>query len=120
SSRLARVVDRSRQLQQAHGATSGPDHDRVVLEIRLLAKRISLIGRALRLLVLSGLGIGLTVGVLFVEEMVGVDLQQVAAGTFLVAVALLMWALLMFLRETQTAAESLRIPETFLELDRKL
>lgn len=120
TSRLARVVDRSRELRRQHAATEGAEHDMVVLEIRVVARRIHLVGRALRLLVLSGLSIGLTVGLLFVEEMAGASLQQVAAGTFIVAIALLMWALLLFLRETQIAAESLRIPETFLELDRKL
>ncbi|MCR2835242.1 DUF2721 domain-containing protein [Parerythrobacter lacustris] len=120
TSRLARVVDRSRELRRQHAATEGAEHDMVVLEIRIVARRIHLVGRALRLLVLSGLSIGLTVGLLFVEEMAGASLQPVAAGTFIVAIGMLMWALLLFLRETQIAAESLRIPETFLELDRKL
>nr|WP_137676629.1 DUF2721 domain-containing protein [Parerythrobacter lutipelagi] len=120
TSRLARVVDRSRELRRLHGETEDGEHDMVVVEIRIVARRISLIGRAMRLLVMSGLSIGLTVGLLFVEEMAGARLQQIAAGAFLVSVGLLMWALLLFLRETQVAAESLRIPETFLELDRKL
>jgi hypothetical protein len=120
TSRLARVVDRSRELRRQHAATEGAEHDMVVLEIRIVARRIHLVGRALRLLVLSGLSIGLTVGLLFGQEIVAVDLQPFAAGAFIVSIGLLMWALLLFLRETQVAAESLRIPETFLELDRTL
>lgn len=120
STRLGRVVDRSRQLQDRHTATSGPDHDMVVLEIRMIDKRISLITRAIRLLVLSGLTIGTTVAVLFVEEFVAVNLQLVAAGVFLVSVGLLMWALVLFLRETQIAAKQLRIPRDYLELEREL
>lgn len=120
SSRLGRVVDRSRELQNRHMATEGPDHDMVVLEIRAIARRISLITRAIRLLVISGLTIGATVAVLFLEELVSLPLQTVAAGFFLVAVALLMWGLVLILRESQVAARQLRIPSDYLELEREL
>ncbi|HOB15190.1 MAG TPA: DUF2721 domain-containing protein [Novosphingobium sp.] len=115
SSRLGRVVDRSRHLQDRHMATEGPDHDEVVAEIRLLDGRIGLITKAIRLMVISGLAIGTTVAVLFLEELAGLDLQRVAAATFLAAVSLLMWALVLFLRETQIAADQLRIPRMYLE-----
>jgi hypothetical protein len=118
SSRLGRVVDRSRDLQGQHLATEGEEHDAVVLEIRLLDRRIGLIVRAFRLLVLSGLAIGTTVAILFLEELAQLELQVVAAGFFLAAIALLMWALTLFLRETQVAAQQLRIPRTYLELER--
>ena len=36
------------------------------------------------------------------------------------AVSLLMWGLWLFLRETQVAAQSLRIPEEYLESHRDL
>ena len=120
STRLGRVVDRSRVLQNRHGETSGPAHDMVVREIRLVDNRIHLIGRALLLLVLAGLVIGLTVVLLFLEEFLHVNLQAVAAGAFILAIALLMSALVLFLRETRLATDSLRIPAELLELDRKL
>lgn len=116
SSRLGRVVDRSRHLQERHVATKGPDHDIVVAEIRMIDRRISLITRAIRLMVISGLFIGTTVAVLFLEELVALNLQRLAAATFLAAVALLMWALVLFLRETQISAQQLRIPKPYLEL----
>jgi hypothetical protein len=47
-------------------------------------------------------------------------MERVAAGIFLVAVSLLMWGLWLFLRETQVAADLLRIPETYLETHRDL
>lgn len=120
STRLGRVVDRSRELQERHVATEGPDHDQVVTEIRLLDRRITLITRAIRLMVVSGLAIGTTVAVLFVEEIAGLNLQLVAAGFFLIAVALLMGALTLFLSEIQVAAAQLRIPRGYLELEREL
>ena len=120
SSRLGRVVDRSRRLQEVHEATVGVEHDAVVREIRLVDRRILLINRAILLLVSSAVCIGLTVVLLFIEELFGTDLQPFAAGVFIVAIGLLMWALLLFLRETQLATDALRIPRNYLELDRKL
>lgn len=120
STRLGRIVDRSRHLQDRHMATEGPDHDMVVLEIRAIDRRISLITRAIRLLVVGGLAIGMTVATLFLEELVTLNLQLIAAGFFLVAVALLMWALVLFLSEIQIAAAQLRIPLDYLELEREL
>jgi hypothetical protein len=120
STRLGRIVDRSRLLLDRHAETQGSDHDAVVLEIRLLDRRIELVGRAILLLVVSGLIVGLVVALLFVEEFLGVDLQRLAGAAFILAISLLMWALLLFLQETRKAAATLRIPGQFLELHRDI
>jgi hypothetical protein len=120
SSRLARIVDRSRVLQQMHPETSGPEHDAVVREIRLVARRIHLIGRAFLLLVIAGLCVGVTVVLLFVEDLAGIDLKALVSIIFVASLALLIGALLLFLRETREATAALRIPETYLELERSL
>ena len=118
STRLGRIVDRARNLQEKHGKTHGAEHDMIVAEIRAIDKRILLITNAIRLMVIAGLSIGTTVAVLFLEELVSVSLEKVAAGFFLLAIGLLMWALTLFLRETQVAAATLRIPRDYLELHR--
>jgi len=120
SHRLGRIVDRSRFLQDQHADTAGVEHDRVVREIRLVDRRIHLIGRAMLSLVLAGISVGLVVVLLFAEEFADMRLQPVIASAFLVAIGLIMWALLLFLRETREASAALRIPETYLELERKL
>ena len=120
SSRLGRVVDRSRALQLRHSETEGAEHDAVVREIRTADQRLALLNRAILLLVGAGVCIGLTVALLFLEEFAHVGLQPFAAGVFIFAIALMMSALLLFLKETREATEALRIPETFLEKDRKL
>lgn len=120
SSRLSRVVDRSRTLQEKHGETSGVEHDMVVREIRLLDRRIGLIGRAILLLVLSGLSVGLTVVILFLGDFLGWDMPQLSAAIFIVAIGLMMGALLLFLLETRAASAALRIPKDFLELGRSI
>ncbi len=120
STRLGRIVDRSRFLTDRHAETQGADHDHVVREMRSLDQRIQLVGRAILSLVLGGLVTGLVVAMLFVEEFLGIDIQRLAAGAFILAISLLMWALLLFLRETRMASAILRIPEHFMEWERKL
>lgn len=120
STRLGRVVDRSRLLQERYAATSGSEHDEVVRELRIVARRIHLIGRAILLMVLAALAIGVVVVLLFVEEFAAIDLRPLVATVFTAALALLMAALLLFLRETREATEALRIPASYLELERKL
>ena len=61
STRLGRIVDRARRLQDLHGQTVGVEHDSVVAEIRGLDRRIVLVTRAIRMLVTAGLAIGMTV-----------------------------------------------------------
>ena len=120
STRLGRIVDRSRVLQERYGVTVGPEHDVVVAEIRIVDRRIVLATRAIAILVTAGFVIGLTVALLFVEEFASIDIQALAAGTFLVSIGMLMAALLLFLKETQIAAAALRIPRELLELERRL
>lgn len=89
-------------------------------EIRLVDRRIALISKAIMLLVISGLTIGLVVALLFLEELFNVALQQVAAAAFMLAISLLMWALTLFMRETREATAALRIPEEYLEAHREI
>jgi len=120
STRLGRIVDRSRRLQELHRETSGADHDMVVREIRMIDTRIDLIGRAILMLVLSGIAIGLTVALLFLEAVFGADMQGIASVTFILAIGFLTFGLILFLRETRQASRALRIPEALLEMDRKI
>ncbi len=120
SQRLGRIVDRSRHLQQRHSETAGDEHDIVVREMRFIDRRIAMIGRAMLLLVISGITVGVVVAMLFLGEFMGLDLEGPAAGAFLLAIALLMGALLQFFKETREAAAALRIPEEFLERHREL
>jgi hypothetical protein len=120
STRLARIVDRSRILQQRHPETTGPEHDALVREIRFVDRRIHLIGRAILWLVIASLCVGITVVLLFIEDMTGIDLKPLVSTIFVVSLALLIGALLLFLRETREATAALRIPEPYLELERSL
>ncbi|MFN3468682.1 MAG: DUF2721 domain-containing protein [Novosphingobium sp.] len=120
TTRLGRIVDRSRTLQGQHGQTTGREHDMVVIELRYVDRRIHLIGRALLLLVISGLAIGVTVASLFVGELTDLETGNLTGLTFSLAIAMLMVALVYLLLETRIAASSLRLPQELLELERKI
>ncbi len=118
TTRLGRIVDRSRVLQDRYGQTSGAEHDAVVIEMRFVDRRIHLIGHALLILVSSGIGIGVTVGTLFLGEMLGREFRIATELTFFAAISLLMVALVYLLLETRLVAQTLRLPRDLLELHR--
>jgi hypothetical protein len=119
TTRLGRIVDRSRALQILHAKTTGPDHDAVVIEMRFVDRRIQLIGHALLILVMSGIGIGVTVGTLFLGEMLGREFRIATELTFFTAISLLMLALVYLLLETRLVSRTLRLPPELLEFDRQ-
>jgi len=45
--RLARIVDRARNLEEIHPRSTGPEHDRHVWELRIIDRRISVINNAI-------------------------------------------------------------------------
>lgn len=119
SGRLGRIVDRSRALQEIYAATHGAAHVAAVREMRVVDQRIMLINRAMLLLVLSAIAIGVTAALLFIADFsTAIDLQPIAAGVFILAIALLLWALLLFVHETRLATAALRIPASYLEIER--
>lgn len=119
STRLSRIVDRSRYLIERHGETEGTDHDAVVREMRMLDQRIAIIGRAIFTMLLSGLTIGVVIAMLFLDGFTALNLQRATAVAFTVAIALMMYALLLFVRETRIASASLRIPHGLMEWHRQ-
>lgn len=118
TTRLGRIVDRSRVLQKLHAQTDGATHDAVVVEMRNVDRRIQLISHALLILVLSGMGIGVTVGILFMGEMIGHEFRIATQIAFFFAISLLMVALVYLLLETRLVARTLRLPRELLELER--
>src|SRR4249920_1281139 len=77
--RLARIVDRARQLEQLHPRSTGPEHERHVFELRLIDRRISVINMAIFLCVLAAVAICLVVALLFVAELTHLRIASVIA-----------------------------------------
>lgn len=113
--RLARIVDRSRKLQEQHTTSAGTELDAVVLELQHLNSRIRLVNRSILLLVVSAILVGTTVALLFVEGQSGLHTDGIIAGCYILTVGTFLSALIMFLIETRIATQDLKIPARFLK-----
>jgi uncharacterized membrane protein len=114
--RLARVIDRSRDLQALYAETEGAEHDRIVNELRDLEKRIRTVNAAIALSVLSAIMVCVLIGILFLMELVQMDMTNYAVAAFIVALGLMAASLIMFLLEVRFAIRNVRISEEYLEL----
>jgi hypothetical protein len=113
--RLARIIDRSRDLQELFKSTTGTDHDLVVLELGDLQLRIKIVNSAIFLSVISAIIACGLIGLLFIMEMTGANLSLAIAGAFVVAISLLSLALVQFLREVRIGIRDFMIREEYLE-----
>lgn len=115
--RLARVVDRSRHLEDLHGGVAREDRIMLVEELRTLERRMVLAGHSIYLGTASGVAVCLLVITMFVGELSDFSLGDAIAVLFVVAIALLAGAMVQFLRETRIALASLHVREDMLEIE---
>jgi len=109
--RLARAVDRRRQLEELLPAFEGETRVEMLDELHSLGTRIRLVIWSIALAVTSALLVCLLIGFAFVGAFVTLDLSRTVAALFIAAVAALTICLLLFLREVFVAALSVRHPK---------
>jgi len=117
--RLARIVDRARNIEQLHPRSTGPEHDRHVWELRIIDKRIAVINNAIFLCTASALAICCVVAVMFVSRISNFHAGWAVAAIFVVSMLLLMAGLIYFLVEVRMSLRAIHVREELLELDRK-
>ncbi|MET0307800.1 MAG: DUF2721 domain-containing protein [Sphingomonas sp.] len=117
--RLARIVDRARQIEQLHPRSTGPEHDRHVWELRIIDRRISVINNAIFLCTASALAICIVVALLFVSRLGNLHVGLWVAIAFIISMLLLMAGLIYFLFEVRMSLKAIHVREELLELDRK-
>ncbi len=113
--RLARVVDRARHLQLAHGETEGLAHSRVVDELRRLDSRMGVITWAIGLCVACGIVVCVLVAMLFLAGTGRDDLATPVSAAFIIAMLLLLSGLVAFLIEVRMAIRTIHGPIELLE-----
>ena len=113
--RLARIIDRSRDLQALYKTTTGMDHDLVVAELGDLQVRLRVVNSAIFLSVVSAIIACMLIGMLFIMGLASVDLSLGVAGAFVVSISLLSLALVQFLREVRIGVRDFMIREEYLE-----
>jgi hypothetical protein len=117
--RLARIVDRARNIEQLHPRSTGPEHDRHVWELRIIDRRISVINNAIFLCTASALAICLVVAMMFVARLTNLHVGIWVAIAFIVSMALLMAGLVYFLIEVRMSLEAIHVREELLELEER-
>ncbi len=111
ASRLARIIDRGRQLTESEWARSASP---VAIEAELLAldRRRHLTSRAITACTLAALLVCVVIATLFVEVMLDAPLQWIVSLSFTGATVALITGLAYFLREVQLATKTIRIRGT--------
>lgn len=108
--RLARAVDRRRVVEervQDSAAESAAQLDMIV-ELKLLARRITLVLWSIGFAVFSALLVCILIGTAFVGAFTSLDLSRTVAILFLAAVVALTICLVLFMREVFLAALAVR------------
>ena len=117
--RLSRIVDRSRDLQRQHTETEGVAHERVVSELRIIERRMRVVGSSILFAVLSAITVCIMIALLFLMGLSDYSAAWVAVAVFMLALVLLAACLFQFVREIRLATYAIYVPEEYLELPAK-
>ena len=112
--RIARVVDRARVLEARHAAAEGVEHGRVVSELRLLDRRLTVVNAALFLATSSAMMTCMVVALLFVAELAHLRFGTLVAVAFILAMAMLITALALFIVEVRLSLGGVRVRRELL------
>jgi uncharacterized membrane protein len=107
STRLARIVDRSRLLRQRAPAPTAAAGEPVAVELEHLARRRRLVNLAITCGVTAALLVCLLIATLFVGSIFHANVAVLVALLFILAMVAIVGALTSFLREIFLATQSL-------------
>ena len=117
--RLARVVDRSRVLEQLHASSTGEEHQRYVVELRIVDRRMRLVNSAIALIVASAIVVCVLVAMLFITQLAGLPFRVAVTIAFVLGMAFLIAGLVLFLIEINVALRYLHVREELLEREER-
>jgi hypothetical protein len=108
SNRLARIIDRGRQLQEQTRDGSVAISREARQELQLQKRRMGLMLKAIELATFTILLVALVVAIVFVSAVARIDLALLVVPLFVLAMLCLMVAVVLFLREVQIATSQIR------------
>lgn len=108
SNRLARIIDRGRELQAQGRDTSVAISREARLELQLQKRRMGLMLKAIEFCSVTILLVALVVAIVFVSAVASLDLALLVVPLFVLSMACLMVAVLLFLKEVQIATGQIR------------
>ncbi len=101
--RLARIIDRTRQMQDALERSEGSRAEQLAAVLQVQRRRTFLINRAILCGTFSALLVAGVVAVLFISTVAALDLAAIVVPAFVLAMLALITALVLFLLEVQLA-----------------
>ena len=110
TSRLARIIDRSRVLEGRMAADDGKERGACQQELDLLYRRMHLINVAITLATTCALLICMVIAALFIGDALGLELGKLIAAMFVLGMFALIGSLLYLLREIFVATNALARP----------
>ena len=115
ASRLSRIVDRSREVEPRLLESRGMEHDRWLGELRVLDLRMSLVGWAISLSVLSGVLICSVVVLLFSASLSSLHVATTIAWLFIGSMVAIGLGFAVFLVETRVGSKAVRVRSELLQ-----
>ncbi|HEX6376486.1 MAG TPA: DUF2721 domain-containing protein [Allosphingosinicella sp.] len=112
--RLSRVVDRARSLERDLPSVGEAERTRAGAELLVIARRMRLVNLSITACTASALFVCLVVAILFVADFAKIEFARPIAVLFILAMALLILGLTLFLAEIRTAARFLDIRRELL------
>ena len=111
TSRLARAVDRARQLEGMLASLEAEALRDARDELRVISRRVRWVNRSITACTICALLICFEIATLFVGAFMTTDVSKAAGAVFVLAMIALTFALLAFLREIFLSTQHLRIGE---------
>lgn len=112
--RLARVVDRARQLEADFNAMEDEARSRAMGELCILDRRMTVVNHSISACTASALFVCLVVAILFVADLAQFGFARTIALLFILAMLLLIVGLVLFLYEIRLAMRSLRVRQELM------
>ena len=107
--RLARAVDRARNLEAEYDSLDPRDQEAASTELRLLDRRMTIANLAISCCTASASLVCIVVAILFVADLAEFHFGRVIAYLFIATMAVLIGGLLLFLWEVRLAMRSIRL-----------
>ena len=114
ASRLARVVDRARNIEAKLADCADGERALLLEQLKALDRRMALAHRAIACCTASALFVCLVVAVLFLADMTDRGSARVVAGMFIAAMGLIVAGLTLFLLEINIATRWVRVSHELL------
>lgn len=107
--RLARVVERARQLERDFASFDEEMRAAATAELRILDLRMSVVNLSLSACTAGALFVCVTVALMFTANLADFAFGKIVAGLFVLTMLLLIFGLVLFLWEVRLAVRALRV-----------